>query len=62
MPVLRSGRDARPRRTHPCEGGKDNVTGGVQELEFDFVADNPGLTLFHRHQQLRMNFWFMALF
>jgi FtsP/CotA-like multicopper oxidase with cupredoxin domain len=35
---------------------------GFQELEFDFVADNPGLTLFHRHQQLHMDFGFMALF
>jgi FtsP/CotA-like multicopper oxidase with cupredoxin domain len=29
--------------------------------EVDFVADNPGLTLFHCHQQLHMNFGFMAL-
>ena len=28
----------------------------------DFVADNPGLTLFHCHQQLHMDFGFMALF
>jgi FtsP/CotA-like multicopper oxidase with cupredoxin domain len=35
---------------------------GFQELEFDFVADNPGLTLFHCHQQLHMDFGFMALF
>ena len=33
-----------------------------QELEFDFLADNPGLTLFHCHQQLHMDFGFMALF
>ena len=32
------------------------------ELEFDFVADNPGPTLFHCHQQLHMDFGFMALF
>jgi FtsP/CotA-like multicopper oxidase with cupredoxin domain len=25
-------------------------------------ADNPGLTLFHCHQQLHMDFGFMALF
>jgi FtsP/CotA-like multicopper oxidase with cupredoxin domain len=25
------------------------MLGGFQELEFDFVADNPGLTLFHCH-------------
>jgi FtsP/CotA-like multicopper oxidase with cupredoxin domain len=35
---------------------------GYQELAFDFVADNPGLTLFHCHQQLHMDFGFMALF
>jgi FtsP/CotA-like multicopper oxidase with cupredoxin domain len=29
---------------------------------FDFVADNPGQTLFHCHQQLHMDFGFMALF
>jgi FtsP/CotA-like multicopper oxidase with cupredoxin domain len=38
------------------------MLGGFQEVEFDFVADNPGLTLFHCHQQLRMDFGFMALF
>jgi len=38
------------------------MMGGYQEVEFDFVADNPGLTLFHCHQQLHMDFGFMALF
>ena len=38
------------------------MMGGFQEVEFDFVADNPGLTLFHCHQQLHMDFGFMALF
>jgi FtsP/CotA-like multicopper oxidase with cupredoxin domain len=38
------------------------MAGGYQELEIDFVADNPGLTLFHCHQQLHMDFGFMALF
>jgi FtsP/CotA-like multicopper oxidase with cupredoxin domain len=38
------------------------MVGGYQEVEFDFVADNPGLTLFHCYQQLRMDFGFMALF
>ena len=38
------------------------MLGGFQEIEFDFVADNPGLTLFHCHQQLHMDFGFMALF
>jgi hypothetical protein len=37
------------------------MLGGFQEAEFDFVADNPGLTL-HCHQQLHMDFGFMALF
>jgi FtsP/CotA-like multicopper oxidase with cupredoxin domain len=35
---------------------------GYQEVEFDFAADNPGRTLFHCHQQLHMDFGFMALF
>lgn len=35
---------------------------GSQEIEFDFVADNPGMTLFHCHQQLHMDFGFMTLF
>jgi FtsP/CotA-like multicopper oxidase with cupredoxin domain len=38
------------------------MVGGYQEVEVDFVADNPGLTLFHCHQQLHMDFGFMALF
>ena len=38
------------------------MLGGFQELALDFVADNPGLTLFHCHQQLHMDFGFMALF
>ncbi|HUH85735.1 MAG TPA: multicopper oxidase domain-containing protein [Stellaceae bacterium] len=38
------------------------MLGGFQELEFDFVADNPGMTLFHCHQQLHMDFGFMVLF
>ena len=38
------------------------MLGAFQELEFDFIADNPGPTLFHCHQQLHMDFGFMALF
>ena len=38
------------------------MLGGYQEAEVDFVADNPGLTLFHCHQQLHMGFGFMTLF
>ena len=37
------------------------MLGGFQELTFDFVADNPGATLLHCHQQLHMDFGFMAL-
>lgn len=38
------------------------ILGGYQEMEVDFVADNSGLTLFHCHLQLRMDFGFMTLF
>jgi FtsP/CotA-like multicopper oxidase with cupredoxin domain len=38
------------------------MRGGYQEVAFDFVANNPGLTLFHCHQQLHMDFGFMSLF
>ncbi len=38
------------------------MVGGYQEVAFDFVADNPGMTLFHCHQQLHMDFGFMTLF
>ena len=38
------------------------MVGGYQKVEVDFVADNPGLTLFHCHQQLHMDFGFMTLF
>ena len=38
------------------------MLGGYQEITIDFVADNPGLTLFHCHQQLHMDFGFMTLF
>ena len=38
------------------------MLGGYRQLEVDFLADNPGLTLFHCHQQLHMDFGFMALF
>ena len=38
------------------------MLGGYQEVELDFVADNPGRTLFHCHQQLHMDFGLMALF
>ena len=38
------------------------MLGGYQAADVDFVADNPGLTLFHCHQQLHMDFGFMVLF
>jgi len=38
------------------------MVGGYQEVEVDFIADNPGLTLFHCHQQLHMDYGFMTLF
>ncbi|WP_263376140.1 multicopper oxidase family protein [Granulicella aggregans] len=38
------------------------MVGGYQEVEVDFVASNPGPTLFHCHQQLHMDYGFMALF
>jgi FtsP/CotA-like multicopper oxidase with cupredoxin domain len=38
------------------------MLGGYQQAEIDFVADNPGMTLFHCHQQLHMDFGFMCLF
>ena len=38
------------------------MLGGHQEASIEFVADNPGMTLFHCHQQLHMDFGFMTLF
>lgn len=38
------------------------MLGGFQEIDLDFTADNPGLTLMHCHMQLHMDFGFMALF
>lgn len=32
-----------------------------ERIDVDFVADNPGLTLFHCHQQLHMDYGFMRL-
>jgi FtsP/CotA-like multicopper oxidase with cupredoxin domain len=37
------------------------MLGGYQRMEVDFTADDPGLTLFHCHQQLHMDFGFMCL-
>jgi FtsP/CotA-like multicopper oxidase with cupredoxin domain len=38
------------------------MLGGYQEVEVDFTADQPGLSLFHCHMQLHMDFGFMGLF
>jgi FtsP/CotA-like multicopper oxidase with cupredoxin domain len=38
------------------------MLGGYQEAEIDFVADNPGFTIFHCHHQLHMDHDFMTLF
>lgn len=38
------------------------LLGGYQSIDIDFTADQPGLTLFHCHSQLHMDFGFMALF
>ncbi len=48
----------------PTGGVRKDVLmlGGYQAAEVDFVADNPGLTLFHCHQQLHMDYGFMTLF
>ncbi len=38
------------------------MVGGYQEVDVDFVAGNPGPTLFHCHQQVHMDYGFMSLF
>jgi FtsP/CotA-like multicopper oxidase with cupredoxin domain len=38
------------------------MLGGYQTMELDFSADQRGLSLFHCHSQLHMDFGFMALF
>jgi FtsP/CotA-like multicopper oxidase with cupredoxin domain len=67
--------DAHPihlhRHTFEITKFKDNGTSGVfkdvinvpryQSAEVDFVADDPGLTLFHCHMQLHQDFGFMTL-
>ena len=32
-----------------------------KQVEVDFMADNPGMTLFHCHQQMHMDYGFMAM-
>lgn len=38
------------------------MLGGFQEIDVEFTADQPGLTLFHCHMQVHMDYGFMALF
>lgn len=38
------------------------MIGPYQEMEVDFTANSPGLSLFHCHMQLHMDYGFMALF
>jgi FtsP/CotA-like multicopper oxidase with cupredoxin domain len=38
------------------------VVPGYGTVDVDFVADNPGATLFHCHQTLHMDFGLMRLF
>jgi FtsP/CotA-like multicopper oxidase with cupredoxin domain len=38
------------------------LVGPYQEVEVEFTADQPGLTLFHCHMQVHMDFGFMTLF
>jgi len=37
------------------------VVGAKSQTEVDLIADNPGLTLFHCHQQMHMDYGFMTL-
>ncbi|MEB3981526.1 multicopper oxidase domain-containing protein [Mycobacterium sp. 663a-19] len=47
----------------PSAGLRKDVAlvGGYQTIDIDFTADQPGLSLLHCHQQLHMDFGFMAL-
>ncbi len=38
------------------------MLGGYQAMDIDFTANQPGLTLFHCHMQLHMDYGFMGLF
>jgi len=37
------------------------MLGGYQEMDVDFTASELGLSLFHCHMQLHMDFGFMGL-
>lgn len=47
----------------PTGGVRKDVAmlGGYQTMEVDFVADQPGLSLLHCHQQIHMDYGLMAL-
>lgn len=47
----------------PTAGIRKDVAmlGGYQTMDVDFLADQPGLSLLHCHQQIHMDFGFMAL-
>jgi FtsP/CotA-like multicopper oxidase with cupredoxin domain len=48
----------------PTAGVRKDVAmlGGYQSMEVDFVADQPGLSLLHCHQQIHMDYGLMTLF
>lgn len=48
----------------PTSGVRKDVAmlGGYQSMEVDFVADQPGLSLMHCHQQIHMDYGLMTLF
>jgi FtsP/CotA-like multicopper oxidase with cupredoxin domain len=48
----------------PTSGVKKDVVvvRGFGRVDVDFTADQPGLTLFHCHQQMHMDYGFMQLF
>jgi FtsP/CotA-like multicopper oxidase with cupredoxin domain len=47
----------------PTAGVRKDVTmlGGYQSAEIEFVADQPGLSLLHCHQQIHMDYGLMLL-
>ncbi|MDR3660997.1 MAG: multicopper oxidase domain-containing protein [Mycobacterium sp.] len=47
----------------PTAGIRKDVAmlGGYQTMDVDFLADQPGLSLLHCHQQIHMDFGFMTL-
>lgn len=49
---------------HPTAGLIKDVAmlGGYQTMDIDFTADQLGLSLFHCHMQLHMDFGYMAIF